>query len=400
MIVLETIITVFFWLIGIYLLFNCCYILFFALAGLKKINWKKTPANSYRKFCILIPAYKEDAVILETSKAALSHAYNGLFDVYVVADSLKSQTICELKESKVKVIEVSFEKSTKGKALSMALDRLPQNMYDVALVLDGDNHMGRNLLEEINIAFEAGYKVVQAHRTAKNMDTPFALLDACNEEINNHFLRKGHFAIGMSSALIGSGMAFEYTYLKKLLIGIGETVGEDKEIDLRIAKDKIKICYLDKAYVYDEKIENAAVFTRQRTRWISAQIDFLTTHFREGFRELFINKNFDFFNKILQALLLPRILLVGLLGFLAVFSLIISVGLPFTYWLSLLATVCFALLISLPSRFYNKNLVEAILNLPIAFFCMCKALLGINKTKTSFLATPHNSKVVSSQYID
>jgi len=381
--------------LGIFLLLNCVYLLFFALAGHKKIKPLTIQPKSFRKFCVLIPAYRENVVILESSKAALQHAYSGLFDVVVIADGLKPETVQTIRQQGAQVVEVSFEKSTKGKALAVALDHLQGKGYDVAAVLDVDNIMGKNFLEEVNRAFEAGYKVVQAHRTAKNMDTSFALLDTCNEEINNHIYRKGHFAVGLSSALIGSGMAFEFKYLQKLLIGIGDTVGEDKEIDFRIAKDHVKICYLDKVYVYDEKIENAQVFTQQRTRWIAAQLEFLKKYTKAGFVQLFKNNNFEFFNKVMQAYLVPRMLLIGVLGLLFLASLIIPVGPPVVFWFILLVMLAASLLISLPKRLYNKNLWNAIIRLPYAIFCMVIALFGINKTKTSFLATPHKSQTVT-----
>jgi len=383
--------------LGIFLLLNCLYLLFFALAGLKKVKPIAHQPRTFRKFCVLIPAYRENVVILESSQAALQHAYSGNFEVVVIADGLKPETIQTIRQQGAQVIEVSFAKSTKGKALAVALDQLQGQGYEVAAVLDVDNIMGKGFLEEVNRAFDAGYSVVQAHRTAKNMDTSFALLDTCNEEINNHIYRKGHFAVGLSSALIGSGMAFEFNYLKKLLVGIGDTVGEDKEIDFRIAKDQVKICYLDKVYVYDEKIENAQVFTQQRTRWISAQLEFLKKYTGEGFRQLFKNGNFEFFNKVMQAYLVPRMLLIGLLGLLFLASLVIPVGPPIIFWFVLLVMLAAALLISLPQRLYNKNLWNAIIRLPYAIFCMVIALFGINKTKTSFLATPHKSQTVSSK---
>jgi len=383
--------------LGIFLFLNCVYLLFFALAGHKKINAISNQPSRFRKFCVLIPAYRENVVILESSMAALQHAYSGKFEVVVIADGLKSETVLALRLQGAQVVEVSFEKSTKGKALAVALNELQGKGYEVAAVLDVDNIMGKGFLEEVNRAFEAGYKVVQAHRTAKNMDTSFALLDTCNEEINNHIYRKGHFAVGLSSALIGSGMAFDFNYLQKLLVGIGDTVGEDKEIDFRIAKDQVKICYLDKVYVYDEKIENAQVFTQQRTRWISAQLEFLKKYSKEGLVQLFRNGNFEFFNKVLQAYLVPRMLLIGLLGLLFLISFVLPVGPPVSFWFVLLVMLAAALLISLPQRLYNKNLWQAIIRLPYAIFCMVIALFGINKTKTSFLATPHKSQSISTK---
>jgi len=389
--------------IGIFLLLNCLYLLFFSLAGHKKIKAVQlTNQNKhYNRFCILIPAYKENAVIIETTKSALSHSYKGSFDVFVIADKLLPETLTTIEKLGANVIEVNFEKSTKGKALQAAFEALPSNIYDIALVLDVDNIMGSNVLEEINAAFLSGYKVVQTHRTAKNMDTSFAFLDMCNEEINNHIYRKGQFAVGLSSALIGSGMAFTFSYLKKLLIGIGETVGEDKELDFRIAKDQVKICYLNKVYVYDEKIENAEVFTNQRTRWISAQWELLKKYSGEGVVRLIKYRNFEFFNKVLQAYLVPRMLLLGLLGLLFLASFFLPVGPSPLFWAALLMALCAALLIALPVKVYkNKKLLKAVLQLPYALFCMFIALLKINKAKTSFLATPHTNKAVSPSLID
>lgn len=395
--ILELISNTILYAIGVYLLLNCCYLLFFSFAGHKKSTSLLSAAKVKRKICVLIPAYRENEVILESSQAALQHSYSGEFDVCVIADGLKPETISILQQQGAKVIEVNFERSTKGKALLTALGILPSNEYDIAVVLDVDNIMGKNFLEEVNNAFDTGYKVVQAHRTAKNMETSFAFLDACNEEINNHIYRKGHFAVGLSSALIGSGMAFDYKYFKQLLTGIGETVGEDKELDFRIAKDQVKICYLNDVYVYDEKIENAQVFTQQRTRWIASQLEFLKKYAGEGVIQLF-KGNLEFCNKVVQAFLVPRMLLIGVLGLFFLLSIVIPFGPSVSFWAILLVMLSASLFIALPGRFYkDKRLWEAIVRIPYAVFCMCLALLRVNKTKASFLPTPHKAKEVTTQ---
>jgi cellulose synthase/poly-beta-1,6-N-acetylglucosamine synthase-like glycosyltransferase len=382
--------------VGFFLFFNCACLLFFSIAGLKKIKPLKVEIKKIRKFSVIIPAYKEDAMILESSKKALQHSYEGSFDVVVIADGLQKQTISQLKKEGIKVIEVSFERSTKGKALAEAINRLPENRYDIAMVLDVDNIMDEDVLEEVNAAFEAGYKVVQTHRTAKNMNTPFSFLDACNEEINNHIYRKGPFAIGLSSALIGSGMAFEFDYLKKLLQGIGETVGEDKELDFRIAKDNVKVVYLDQVYVFDEKIENARAFTQQRTRWIAAQIELLKKYSKQGFTQIARKGNLNFLNKLLQVWLVPRILLLGILIFLCFLSLVLLYGPPAIFWLFLLSMEIIALAIAMPQRLYkDKRLWQALWKLPYAVVCMFVAMFKLKKIKSSFLATPHSAETTT-----
>ncbi|NRF38210.1 glycosyltransferase family 2 protein [Pedobacter foliorum] len=384
--------------IGIYLLFNCFYLLFFAIAGHFLKNEKKGIVTALKKIAILIPAYREDAVILESSYRAINHSYDGEFNVFVVADGLSEHAIEKMNGFGCTVIPVYFEKSTKGKSLLNAMNLIPADRYDIALVLDIDNIMADNFLNDLNIAFAEGHKVVQTHRTAKNLNTTFAFLDACNEEINNHIYRKGHYAVGLSPALIGSGMAFEFDYLHSLLKDIGETVGEDKEMDFKIAKDKNKIVYLNNTYVYDEKIENAKVFTQQRTRWIAAQIEFFKKYFFEGFRELFVNRNFEFFNKVLQSMLVPRMLLLGLLFVLSIAGLAFLKGTFSYYFIVLFGVLCFTLLISLPLKFYrDKRLVSAVFKIPYALWCMVIALFRIKRAKVSFMPTPHTSKSQTDQ---
>lgn len=382
---------------GVFLLLNCLYLLVFAVAGHfpRRLPRAAVAASSLRRMGVLIPAYHADDVILDTTRAALRHKYDGFFEVVVIADGLRTSTVEALGRMGAKVVAVSFERSTKGKALLHALHTLPPAAFDVAVVLDADNLMAKGCLADINAAFAAGYRVVQTHRTALNQDTAFALLDACNEEINNHIYRQGPFALGLSSALIGSGMAFEYGYLQQLLAGIGETVGEDKELDFRIARDRVKVGYLGDTYVYDEKIDNAQVFTQQRTRWLASQLEFLKKYAGEGITQLVRFGNVEFFNKAVQTFLVPRTLLIGVLSIFFLLSLLVPAGPPAGFWAGLLLLLAGTLLLALPARLYTAQLLRAVVRLPYAIGCMCLALLRMNRTKASFLATPHKTRVSS-----
>jgi cellulose synthase/poly-beta-1,6-N-acetylglucosamine synthase-like glycosyltransferase len=386
-----------FWTLGIYLLLNCLYLAFFAFAGLFSLPKSQKTATNYKKIAILFPTYQENIVIIESVKAAVKHQYTGLFEVIVIADGLLPETITALKSMGANVVEVFFEKSTKGKALQFAMNQLKDNAFDIAMILDVDNVMSDDCLHYINNSFEQGNKIVQAHRTAKNIDSSFAFLDACNEEVNNHIYRKGQAVIGLSPALIGSGMALDYSYLLSLLNNIGETVGEDKQLDFMIANDKVSIAYLNDVYVYDEKVENAAVFTKQRTRWIASQIEFLKKYAFEGFAQLF-KGNVEFFNKTIQTFLVPRILLLGLLFLMVIQSFFNPFGPFITFWAALFISLCLTLLISVPKRFYtDRRLYIALLQIPRAMFGMVIALFSIGKAKKSFMVTPHSNKSIENK---
>mgnify|MGYP000921680139 CR=1 FL=1 len=144
------------------------YILVFAVSGL---FYKQPPypvAARFRKIAVLIPGYKEDEVIVEVARQALGQSYPAnCFDVVIIADSFKPETLSRLREMPVKVIEVSFEKSTKAKALNKAMEQLGDD-YDIAVVLDADNVMAIDFLVKVNKASKRNtkrYKVIVRPKT-------------------------------------------------------------------------------------------------------------------------------------------------------------------------------------------------------------------------------------------
>ena len=284
------------WILFVYLLITTIYIFIFAFAGLFPHRKPKPKDDKQRKFAVMIPGYQEDEIIVEVCKDALHQDYpQELYDVVAICDSYQPETIEELKKLPIKVIEVSFEKSTKSKALNKAMAALGDH-YDVALILDADNLMAEDFITKINRAFQTGYIAVQGHRVAKNMDTNFAILDAISEDVNNHIFRKGSRIMGVSSAIIGSGMAFEYGFFKKMMADVHAIGGFDKEIDLKMCRDGITIEYLEDAYCYDEKVQKAEVFQNQRRRWLSAQLVYFKRFFFKSIVALFTKGNIDFFS--------------------------------------------------------------------------------------------------------
>ena len=371
-----------------YITIQVIYLLLFSLAG-KLFPKKAFPsATKFRSIRILIPGYKEDAVIIATAKNAIQQDYpKDKYEVVIIADSFSQSTLQSLASLPIQVVEVSFEKSTKGKALQKAIEATEPNPVDIVLILDADNHMAPSFLQAVNNAFESGYEVVQGHRTAKNFQTPFALLDACTEEINNHIFRRGHVAVGLPSALIGSGMAFAWQLFVYILKTIGDTSGEDKEIEFRLMREKKKIAFLDGQYVYDEKVAKTDVFSKQRSRWLATQVEFFEKYFLEGWVQL-AKGNIAFFNKVFQTYLLPRVMLVAFLMLWILWvALMNPYLLPFSLVLFILLAI--ALLLGIPSKWYNKQLVLAFLQIPGAVLSILKAMLHIGKARKQFIHTPH-----------
>ena len=372
----------------IYLTIQVGYLLFFSVAGKIGRKMSFTQATTLRKIRIFIPSYKEDSVIIDTAKNIILQNYPPeIFEVVIIADSFNKSTLDALKTLPLKVVEVSFEHSTKGKALQKAIEATAHEPVDILLILDADNHITEGFLHAINNAFEQGYEVVQGHRTAKNMQTPFALLDACTEEINNHIFRRGHVAVGLPSALIGSGMAFDWQLFISLLKDIGETSGEDKELEFRLVRLRKRVAFLDGVYIYDEKVAKTEVFSQQRSRWLATQVEFFEKYFLEGWVQL-SKGNIAFFNKVFQTYLFPRVVLVAALSLWLLFTFLFSTKF-FGFSLGLFVALAIALILGIPAKWYNKKLLMAFLQIPVALFSMLKAMMRIGKARKHFIHTPH-----------
>jgi cellulose synthase/poly-beta-1,6-N-acetylglucosamine synthase-like glycosyltransferase len=388
----------------IYLASVAAYLLAMAIGG----RLYKSPAYnsnaSKKRIAVLIPAYKEDNVIVHTATEAINHDYpQDSFDVFIAADQLQPATIARLSALRVRVVEVDFPVGSKARSLNALLNYIRPGRYDVALVLDADNIMLPGCMEKINAAFQQGFRAVQVHRTAKNLDSNVAILDAVSEEINNHLFRKAQRSFGFSSTTIGSGMAFEFSNLKEIYDdpSILDNPACDREVDFEMMRSNICIEYISVAYVLDEKVAARHVFEKQRTRWLESQLMHLGLFF-SGKRKV-ETKTKDYWNKLLTNLLPPRLMLVSI--FLLVFLLFVLQTLinyqfikpAFEWWLLLLIMIIASFLLSVPSYLYNAKTLKSLLYLPVIAFSLLKALFHIKPSRKEFVHTP-KSYVDKSSY--
>ena len=311
------------------------YLFVFAAASTRSRKDTYPPARRQRRFVTLIPAYKSDAVIVRTAQAALQQDYpQELHEVVVIADRLQPATLAELRRMPIRVLEASFENSSKARALNFAVGEIGPDGAEAVAILDADNLAGREFIARMNDALDSGIQAVQAHRTAKNRDTDTAVLDAASEEVNNSIFRRGHVALGFSSALIGSGMAFDYKWFREN-IACCTTSGEDKELEALLLRQGIYIDYLDDVRVLDEKVQGEGAYYNQRRRWIAAQFYALSSAVRQ-LPGAILSGNTDYCDKLLQWCLPPRILLLGLVPLWAVVMTVCAPMGSIKWWVAVL----------------------------------------------------------------
>lgn len=384
MIVLETILL-------IYFVFVTGYAFILAVAGLFYRDVKSIPSGKTRKFAVLIPSYKEDAVIVNVAEQALQQNYPvPSFDIVVIADSLREDTLAKLAALPIRLVGVSFDVSTKVKSLTTALNVIGDD-YDFAVILDADNVMERDFLAKINVMLDSGCRAIQAQRTSKNQTTSMSVLDGFSERINNYIYRQGSVAAGFSCSLIGSGMVFEYSVVKEILSKLDSIGGFDRELELALIRRGIRIFYARQAVVFDEKVESTEVFEKQRTRWLSSQFIYLRKYAREGWMSLFKGKLSFFNSAILKNIQLPRLINLGLLFMLSIITFVFRDRLTLGYfpWVTFLVLNVIAIVLAIPLKMYNWQMVRSVFLLPRIFIKMFKLLFKLRGANKSFIHTPH-----------
>ena len=192
------------WILFTLLALCVCYLLSYAIAS----KFYRTPhfpeARKLRRFVVFFPAYKEDRVIVSSVRSFLQQDYpQELFDIIVISDRMQPSTNEDLRSLPIRLLIADYQDSSKAKALTMAVDSIRNEHYDIAVVMDADNLTSPDFLAEVNRAFDSGIRSVQAHRTGKNLNTDISILDGISEEINNGIFRSGHNALGLSAALSG-----------------------------------------------------------------------------------------------------------------------------------------------------------------------------------------------------
>ena len=383
------------WLLWLFMAPSVIYVAFYALISLfpsrpSPINPQPSALSPHPStFLLLFPAYKEDAVIVHSVRQCLEQTYpKEYYHIGVISDHMQEETNELLRQLPITLFAPQFEKSSKAKALHYAIEHT-ENSYDYIIILDADNIILPEFLEQVNASCQQGYRAIQCHRCAKNSDNDVAVLDGISEEINNSLFRKAHNTIGISSALIGSGMCFEYEWFKNH-VGLFETAVEDREMEIQLMKEHIFIKYEEHIPVYDEKVSSSENFQRQRLRWMTGQVQsllmmlpYLPTAIKTG--------NIHYIDKTMQQALIPRSILLVLTCFFAILMTIISFPWSIKWW-GLFLIISLSIFIAIPKRMRTKALFGKIFSTIKLVGLMLGNLLKMDIKNKDFLHTTHDKK--------
>ena len=382
------------------------YVAFFAFVSLfsHPNNSKRTSPSStsagksslsggFREasFLVLYPAYHEDKVIIHSVQQFLQSDYpKDKYHLAVISDHMEDTTNAQLGSFPITLLQPTFEKSSKAKALQYAIDFFDsrdEKTFDYVVILDADNVVRPDFLTQLNASCEQGHRAIQCHRCAKNSDNDIAVLDGVSEEINNTLFRRAHNVVGMSSALIGSGMCFDFKWFKEHVTLLSSAV-EDRELEALLMKEKVYVKFENDIPVFDEKVSNSDNFQRQRLRWMTGQVQTLLLML-PYIPKAIVTGNINYIDKTIQQALIPRsMLLVITLAMAILLSACVSVW-CFKWWL-LFGLLCLSLFVAMPSALRRRSVFSRLTYLPRLVWRMITNLFKINHKNKEFIHTTHN----------
>lgn len=349
----------------ILVLMTVVYMGIFAIASMLNRHSSTPKTRKENRFIVLIPAYKNGPGAEQTVQSILGQTYpQRLFDVTVIADKLDEMSNFRLAQQPVTLLTPNFKKSSRAKSLQLAINNLPQfKLYDIVIILNPGSVVEPEFLRQVNEAYEAaGTKAIQAHRLSQNHDTAPARLSAIFEEINNSIFRRGHITLGLSAASAGSAMAFDFNWFKENIMKAKSSF-DDKELEVLLLRQHIYVDYFDDIMVFEEKYRRAEDFNRQRRRWALSQVFNALRNIRY-LPGAILERHYDLIDKIVQWLLLPRLIMM-------IIIILMGAIMPFIYftlavkWWILFASVLFIFALATPNYLVDDKWDRTFFMVPV-----------------------------------
>jgi hypothetical protein len=235
------------------------------------------PANTQKKYGIIISARNESAVIGNLLDSIKEQDYDlSYITVFVVADNCNDNTADICRERGAVVYErYDSHHARKGYALEYLFDKIDNdygiNNFDCFIFFDADNLLCKNFISEINKAMSTDTDICIGYRNTKNFSQ-----NIISASYGIHFMRSSFFLhrprslLRMSTHIAGTGWAVKSSLLRNGWHCTYLTEDTQFTMDSIINGKKIEFC--EAAEFYDEQPHEIQVAVRQRIRWIKGRL--------------------------------------------------------------------------------------------------------------------------------
>jgi hypothetical protein len=237
-----------------------------AAAAAARRHVERPRSGGELRFAILVPAHDEEQTLGPTLRSLLALDYpRDRYEVVVVADNCTDATAEVARAAGATVLERhDRDRRGKGHALAWAI---PQLDADAVAIVDADCDVAPGLLRAFEARFAAGASVVQARYRVGNPDeSETAALRFAAFALMNTVRPLGKSALGLSSGLFGTGMAFRADVLRRVPWRSFSLL-EDVEQHFRVIAAGERVVFAPEATVDSAMPTTTAGARDQQLRW-------------------------------------------------------------------------------------------------------------------------------------
>ncbi len=341
--------------------------------------------NGNADYAIIVTAYEQTHTLGPVVASLLKLNYPNYL-IYIVADKCDISSL-NFNSEKVVLLRPEETLSSNTRSHFYAIDRFLRQ-HDRLTIIDSDNLVEPDYLNQLNPYFDAGYLAVQGVRSAKNLDTMYACLDAARDIYYHFYDGKILFKAGSSATLAGSGMAFTTELYKECLAHLDITgAGFDKILQNEIVSKGNRIAFAENAVVYDEKTSKSDQLVKQRARWINTWFRYFSFGF--GLIKSGITK--ANWNQFLFGLVLlrPPLFIFLLLSMFFMFVDIFIDPIQSLIWLIGFLVFVLGFLFALIQSHTDKKIYRSLWGIPRFIFYQVLSLMKVRKANEISVATQH-----------
>jgi cellulose synthase/poly-beta-1,6-N-acetylglucosamine synthase-like glycosyltransferase len=356
-----------------------------ARAGNKHTGSTHTVHGRVYDYAIIVTAYEQTDSLHAVVDSILKSNYQH-YIVYIVADKCDTSQL-EFTDPRIVLLRPEETLASNTRSHFYAITHFIRP-HDVLTIIDSDNLVDPQYLDELNNTFDKGFDAIQGLRTAKNLETTFARLDAARDIYYHFYDGLVLFSAGSSATLAGSGMAFKTALYRECLENLDITgAGFDKVLQREIVARGFRIAFNGHAIVYDEKTSHSSQLIRQRARWINTWFRYSGYGF-SLVKDGCMNRDI---NKLLFGIVLLRpplfMLIIASVTLLVSNAWLSIVG--FTLWMTAFTCFLAGFAVALYHSKPDKRIIRSLAGIPRFMWCQCIALIRTRKANKISVATTH-----------
>lgn len=238
----------------------------------KPVTFKDVPMDKH--FAVLISARNEELVVGNLIRSIHAQSYPiDLIDIWLVADNCTDDTAGLARSMGCHVVERDdLDQIGKGYALTFLLDQINRSemakVYDAYFVFDADNLLHPKYIEEMNKAFQSGFKILTSYRNSVNFSENWVSSGSALWFIReSRFLNSSRMVFGSSCHVGGTGFMFSREIMERNNGWKFHLLTEDLEFTMDSILHGDRIGYCGTAILYDEQPVTFKQSWRQRVRW-------------------------------------------------------------------------------------------------------------------------------------